>query len=107
MCKRGDVYYITLPKGEGSEQGGTRPAVIIQNNVGNTYSPTVIVATITSAGKKYMPTHLDIMLEKPSKILCEQIMTISKDRLQEKVGVLTEDILKKLDIKLKLSLGLS
>jgi len=106
MCKRGDVYYVDLVGGLGSEQSGTRPVVIIQNDIGNIHSPTVIVATITSVNKRYMPTHLDILLEKPSKILCEQIMTISKDRLKEKVGKLTEEILIKLDEKLMLSLGI-
>jgi mRNA interferase MazF len=107
MCKRGDVYNITLEKGVGSEQSGSRPAVIIQNDTGNTYSPTVIVSTITSAAKKYYPTHLSVQLEKPSIVLCEQIITISKDRLVEKVGELSEQDMKKLDHKIKISLGLN
>ena len=106
MCVRGDIYYAVLGQGEGSEQSGYRPVVIIQNNIGNKLSPTVIVATITSTNKSQIPTHVDIVLRKPSVILCEQIRTISKTRLKEKFGKLSEEELQILDEKLKLSLAL-
>jgi mRNA interferase MazF len=106
--KRGDVYFVQINKGVGSEQSGTRPAVIVQNDVGNTYSPTVIVALITaSSTKKFIQTHLDIKLMKPSTILCEQIVTISKDRLIEKITTLSSQAIRQLDSKLKISLGLN
>ena len=106
MCVRGDIYYVNLNEGRGSEQSGTRPAVIIQNNTGNQNSPTVIIATVTSALKRYIPTHLRVQLKEPSIVLCEQIMTVDKTRLGEKVGKLTEEEMKQLNEKLKISLSL-
>jgi mRNA interferase MazF len=110
MYKRGEIYYIDLDdeEGVGSEQSGSRPAVIIQNDVGNTYSPTVIVATITSSKvKKNIPTHMVIDLQKVSTILCEQIKTVSKNRLKDKMGELSKEDMTVLDDKIKISLGLS
>ena len=106
MFKRGEVYYVDLPVGIGSEQSGKRPAVIIQNDTGNEFSPTLIMATITSAYKKYIPTHLNIFIDRPSIVLCEQLITVSKQRLMNKIGELSEEVMVKLDEKLKISLGL-
>ncbi|MFW6006595.1 MAG: type II toxin-antitoxin system PemK/MazF family toxin [Bacillota bacterium] len=110
--KRGDVYYADLNPVVGSEQGGVRPVLIIQNNIGNKYSPTVIIAAITSKiDKGKLPTHVEITtdnssLEKDSVILLEQIRTIDKKRLQRKVTHLTEDTLRKVNKAIEISLGL-
>ena len=110
--KRGDIYYADLNPVIGSEQGGIRPVVILQNDIGNKYSPTVIVAAITSKiDKAKLPTHIEITrdvsnLEKDSVILLEQIRTVDKKRLQRQVAHLDEDILKKIDRALEISLGL-
>jgi mRNA interferase MazF len=104
---RGEIYYVDLGIGEGSEQSGLRPAVIIQNNSGNVHSPTVIVAVITTADKPNIPTHLKINLRGESTILCEQIRTISKSRVRNKIGELNRKEMKSLDRKLKISLGLA
>lgn len=87
----GDICYVDFGKNEGSEQNGIRPAIIIQNDKGNTFSPTTIVASITSQEKKYLPTHVAIKpyqsgLEKASTIMFEQIRTIDKSRIISKVG---------------------
>lgn len=87
----GDICYVDFGKNEGSEQNGIRPAIIIQNDKGNTFSPTTIVASITSQEKKYLPTHVVIKpyqsgLEKASTIMFEQIRTIDKSRIISKVG---------------------
>lgn len=108
MILRGEVYYADLSPVIGSEQGGIRPVLIIQNNVGNRYSPTIIVAAITSkTDKKRLPTHVDIgdVLSKESIVLLEQIRTIDKARLKQKIGVVKEDIMKKIDSGLSLSVG--
>ena len=92
MVKRGDVFYADLSPVVGSEQGGVRPVLVIQNDIGNKYSPTVIIAAITSQiNKAKLPTHVEITgqeygLPKDSVILLEQIRTIDKKRLREKVG---------------------
>lgn len=111
MCKRGEVYYANLGEGKGSRQGGTRPVVIIQNNIGNKFSPTVIVACLTSKNKKSMPTHVDLStavgLELDSKVLCEQILTINKTDLQGNVVCeLPQYAMSKIDEALSISLGL-
>ena len=104
--KRGYLYYADLSPVVGSEQGGVRPVLIIQNDIGNKYSPTVIVAAITSQiNKAKLPTHIEISaheygLNKDSVILLEQIRTIDKKRLREKIGCL------KVDNSLQISLGL-
>ena len=98
--KRGDIYYADLSPVVGSEQGGLRPVLIIQNDVGNRYSPTVIAAAITSRmGKTRLPTHIDIYAEraglaKDSVILLEQIRTLDKRRLKEKMGHLDEGMIR-------------
>ncbi len=111
MIKRGDIYYADLTPVKGSEQDGIRPVVIIQNDVGNKYSPTVIVLPITSQAKNYLPTHIKIEggrygLPKKSIILAEQIRTIDKIRLKEKIGMLEENILKEIKEALEISCGM-
>ena len=110
--KRGYLYYADLSPVVGSEQGGVRPVLIIQNDIGNKYSPTVIVAAITSQiNKAKLPTHIEISaheygLNKDSVILWEQIRTIDKKRLREKIGCLDKNMMLKVDNSLQISLGL-
>ncbi|NLC51322.1 MAG: type II toxin-antitoxin system PemK/MazF family toxin [Firmicutes bacterium] len=110
--KRGYIFYADLSPVVGSEQGGIRPVLIIQNNVGNRYSPTVVVAAITSQiNKAKLPTHVEVdaktyNLEKDSVILLEQIRTIDKQRLQQKVTEIDEKLMSQVDEALKISLGL-
>ncbi len=112
QIQRGDVFYANLNPVVGSEQGGTRPVLILQNDIGNKYSPTTIVAAITSRIKKAkLPTHVEISavehrLEKDSVILLEQIRTIDKRRLKEKITNLDTDTMVKIDEALAISLGL-
>ena len=95
--RRGEIYYADLSPVVGSEQGGVRPVLIVQNDVGNKYSPTVIAAAITSQKEKSkLPTHIEINaqncgLAKNSVVLLEQIRTIDKKRLKERMGMLDED----------------
>lgn len=109
---RGDIYFADLDRGVGSEQEGCRPVVIIQNNVGNRHSPTVIIAAITSRKetKEKLPTHyyvgLENGLDRPSVIMLEQIRTIDKQRLERYVGRLNEEQLSGLDCALAISLDL-
>jgi mRNA interferase MazF len=111
--KRGDIYYADLSPVVGSEQGGLRPVLIIQNDVGNKYSPTVIAAAITSKlSKSKMPTHIDVYadrfgLAKDSVILLEQIRTIDKKRLKEKMGHLDTNIMEQVNTALSVSFGLN
>ncbi len=110
--KRGDIYYADLSPVVGSEQGGLRPVLIIQNDVGNRYSPTVIAAAITSRmGKTKLPTHIDIYadqvgLAKDSVILLEQIRTLDKRRLKEKMGHLDEAMMSSVNTAIAVSFGL-
>ena len=110
--KRGDIYYADLSPVVGSEQGGIRPVLVVQNDVGNKYSPTVIVAAITSRiNKAKMPTHIEIEgekhgLAKDSVILAEQIRTIDKRRLKEKIGHLDDTLTDLINYALKVSFGL-
>jgi mRNA interferase MazF len=110
--KRGFIFFSDLSPVIGSEQGGFRPVLVIQNNVGNKYSPTVIVAAITShIEKAKLPTHVELSakeygLEKDSVILLEQIRTIDKQRLQQKITELDERVMTRIDEALKISLGL-
>ena len=112
VVKRGDIYYADLSPVIGSEQGGVRPVLIVQNDIGNKYSPTVIAAAITSQiNKAKMPTHIEIDakeygLTKDSVILLEQIRTIDKKRLKEKTGHADEELLEQIGNALKISLGL-
>lgn len=109
--KRGEIYYADLSPVVGSEQGGLRPVLIIQNNVGNKYSPTVIVAAITSQlSKAKIPTHIELSkneynLPKDSVILLEQIRTIDKKRLQEKISSLDNYKMKSVNRAMLISLG--
>ncbi|MGM9923015.1 type II toxin-antitoxin system PemK/MazF family toxin [Bacillus massiliigorillae] len=112
VVKRGDVYYADLSPVVGSEQGGTRPVLIIQNDIGNRFSPTVIVAAITAQIQKAkLPTHVEIDakkygFERDSVILMEQIRTIDKQRLTDKITHLDEHMMKKVDNALQISTGL-
>jgi len=110
--KRGFVFFADLSPVVGSEQGGYRPVLVVQNNVGNKFSPTVIVAAITShIEKAKLPTHVELNaqpygLEKDSVILLEQIRTIDKQRLQQKITELDDQTMLRIDEALKISLGL-
>lgn len=112
IVKRGEIYYADLSPVIGSEQGGIRPVLIVQNNVGNKYSPTVIVAAITSQiNKAKMPTHIEIDaqhfgLSKDSVILLEQIRTLDKKRLKEKIGSADIEVMDKVNEALVISFGL-
>lgn len=111
--KRGDIYYADLSPVVGSEQGGLRPVLIVQNDVGNKYSPTVIAAAITSKmSKAKLPTHIDVFasqvgLAKDSVILLEQIRTIDKTRLKEKMGHLDDKVMGEVNEAITVSFGLS
>ncbi|HQE05668.1 MAG: type II toxin-antitoxin system PemK/MazF family toxin [Tepidanaerobacteraceae bacterium] len=113
LVRRGDIFYADLNPVVGSEQGGIRPVLVVQNDIGNKYSPTVIIAAITSQiDKAKLPTHVELKsadygLEKDSVILMEQLRTIDKRRLKEKITILDQDIMGKIDEALKISLGLS
>lgn len=110
--RRGDIYYADLSPVVGSEQGGVRPVLIVQNNVGNKYSPTVIAAAITSqTGKTRLPTHIRLHadkcgLSKDSVVLLEQIRTIDKRRLKERMGCLDGNSMDAIDTALSISFGL-
>jgi len=110
--KRGDIFYADLSPVVGSEQGGLRPVLIIQNDIGNRYSPTVIAAAITSRmGKTRLPTHIDIHadkvgLAKDSVILLEQIRTLDKRRLKEKMGHLDGAVMAQVNNAIAVSFGL-
>lgn len=113
IIRRGDIYYADLRPVVGSEQGGVRPVLIIQNDMGNRHSPTVICAAITSRmNKAKLPTHVEIKAEeygivKDSVILLEQVRTIDKSRLKEKVCHLNHEVLEKINKALMISLSLS
>lgn len=110
--KRGDIFYANLSPVVGSEQGGVRPVLVVQNDVGNKYSPTVIVAAITSKiNKAKLPTHIELNahtygLERDSVVLLEQIRTLDKARLLEKIGNTDSKTLREIDTALQISLGL-
>ena len=113
MIRRGELYYADLSPVVGSEQGGIRPVLVLQNDIGNKYSPTVIAAATTSKiNKAKLPTHIELQagkfcLPKDSVVLLEQIRTIDKRRLKEKIGELPPDVLKKVNAALMISLGLT
>ena len=113
VVKRGDIFYADLSPVIGSEQGGTRPVLVVQNDIGNKFSPTVIIAAITSQiNKAKMPTHIEISandfgLARDSVILLEQIRTIDKRRLKEKLGRLSDELLEEVDEALGISFGIS
>ena len=111
MIKRGELYYADLSPVIGSEQGGVRPVLIVQNDVGNKYSPTIIAAAVTSKiNKAKLPTHIELSaieygLIKDSVVLLEQIRTIDKRRLKERIGELPQNTMTKVDNALLISLG--
>ena len=111
IVKRGDVFYADLSPVVGSEQGGVRPVLVIQNDIGNRFSPTVIIAAITAQIQKAkLPTHVEIEakthgMERDSVILLEQIRTIDKQRLTDKITHLEEETMRKVDEALKTRVG--
>ncbi|NLV51339.1 MAG: type II toxin-antitoxin system PemK/MazF family toxin [Clostridiales bacterium] len=111
--RRGDIYYADLSPVIGSEQGGMRPVLIVQNDTGNKYSPTVIAAAITSQiNKAKLPTHIELGaknygLSRDSVILLEQIRTIDKRRLKEKMGKLDDRLMNRVDDAIAVSFGLT
>ncbi len=112
QVRRGEIYYADLSPVVGSEQGGMRPVLIVQNDVGNKYSPTVIAAAITSQqNKAKLPTHIEIAarsygLSKNSVVLLEQIRTLDKKRLRERMGCLDDNLMHKVDDAIVVSFGL-
>ena len=111
--RRGEIYYADLSPVVGSEQGGIRPVLIIQNDTGNRYSPTVIAAAITSqTGKARLPTHIALPvnencgLNRDSIILLEQVRTLDKKRLRERMGHVEEQVMEKVDTAIAVSFGL-
>ena len=112
IVKRGDVYFADLSPVVGSEQGGVRPVLVIQNDIGNRFSPTVIIAAITAQIQKAkLPTHVEIDakrygFERDSVLLLEQIRTIDKQRLTDKITHLDDEMMEKVNVALQVSLGL-
>lgn len=112
IVKRGDIYYADLSPVVGSEQGGMRPVLIVQNDTGNKHSPTVIAAAITSqTGKARLPTHIELAagsvgLSRDSVVLLEQIRTIDKSRLRERMGRLDDGTMNRVDNAIAISLGM-
>lgn len=112
MVKRGDVFYADLSPAVGSEQGGVRPVLVVQNDVGNKYSPTIVISAITSQiNKAKLPIHIEIDatefgLNKDSVVLLEQIRTIDKKRLRDKIGHFNEELMDKVNQGLLISFGL-
>ncbi len=110
---RGDIFYADLSPVVGSEQGGTRPVLVVQNNVGNKYSPTVIIAAITSQlDKAKLPTHIELKKEKynlvkDSVVLLEQIRTLDKRRLKDLVGKVDATTMSMVDVAIMISLGIT
>lgn len=113
IVRRGDIYYADLSPVIGSEQGGVRPVLVVQNDVGNKYSPTIIAAAITSQiNKAKLPTHIEIDaqeygLAKDSVILLEQIRTIDKKRLKEKICHLDDELMERVNEAIGISFGLA
>jgi mRNA interferase MazF len=113
MIKRGEIYFAQLNPVIGSEQGGIRPVLVVQNDIGNQYSPTTIVLAITSQiNKAKLPTHVELKadqfgMERDSVILTEQIRTIDKTRLKQRIAVLNEPMMKKVEQALAISLELN
>ncbi len=110
---RGDIYYADLSPVVGSEQGGVRPVLVVQNDVGNKFSPTVIIAAITSQlSKAKLPTHIELNhmafnLPKDSVVLLEQIRTLDKRRLKEKVSTIDNATMHRIDVAIMISLGIT
>lgn len=112
MVKRGEIFFASLSPVQGSEQGGTRPVLIIQNDVGNQYSPTTIVLAITSQmNKSKLPTHVELSkeesgLERDSVVLAEQVRTIDKSRLGNKVAILRDKTMERIEKAISISMGI-
>lgn len=112
LIRRGDIFYADLSPVVGSEQGGVRPVLIIQNDIGNKYSPTVIASAITSQiNKAKLPTHIELKakcygIPKDSVILLEQVRTIDKKRLREKIGHLDDELMERVNEAIAVSFGL-
>lgn len=113
IVKKGDLFFADLSPVVGSEQGGVRPVLVVQNDVGNKYSPTIIVAAVTSqTGKAKLPTHVQLSateggLSKDSVVLLEQLRTIDKQRLKERIGALNENQIPDVEKALSVSLGIA
>lgn len=113
IVKKGDLFFADLSPVVGSEQGGVRPVLVVQNDVGNKYSPTIIVAAVTSqTGKAKLPTHVQLNatqggLSKDSVVLLEQLRTIDKQRLKERIGALNENQIPDVEKALSVSLGIA
>ena len=113
IVKKGDLFFADLSPVVGSEQGGVRPVLVVQNDVGNKYSPTIIVAVVTSqTGKAKLPTHVQLEatqggLSKNSVVLLEQLRTIDKQRLKERIGALSESQIPDVEKALSVSLGIA
>ena len=113
IVKKGDLFFVFFSLVVGSEQGGVRPVLVVQNDVGNKYSPTIIVAAVTSqTGKAKLPTHVELKatqggLSKNSVVLLEQLRTIDKQRLKERIGSLSDSQLPVVDEALGVSLGIA
>ena len=111
MLRRGEIYYADLGDALGSEQGGTRPVLIVQNDIGNRYSPTTIVLPVTSAYKKFMPTHATLVpecgLKRQSTALAEQIRTIDRSRLLDYTGYLYPEEMLPVDRAILTALGVN
>ena len=109
QVKRGEIYSADLDPVRGSEQGGIRPVLVVQNNVGNKYSPTLVVLPISTAKKHYLPTHIHIRgskaLPKDSIVLAEQIRTIDRYRLKNYVGSVDLELMEKVEKAMKISIG--
>ncbi len=111
--RRGEIFYVNLDPVKGSEQAGTRPVLVIQNDIGNEYAPTVIVAPLTTkAFSKTYPTNVNVPqgtagLKQDSTVLLSQIRTIDKNRLSEKLGALPKDLIHRVDKAIKISLAIS
>lgn len=111
MIKRKNIYYANLKGNKGSEQGGVRPVIILQNDLGNKFSKTVIVVPITSSKKTELPTHVKIEkgkfgIKRNSIVLTEQIITIDKSRLKEKVGVISDEFMEVIKHSIEISIGI-
>lgn len=113
MIKRGEIYFAQLNPVVGSEQGGIRPVLVVQNDIGNQYSPTTIILAITSQiNKAKLPTHVELKaktygMERDSVVLAEQVRTIDKARLKQRLAVLNEETMQKVDKAIAVSLGIN
>lgn len=103
---RGDIWNVDLGKPYGSEQGGIRPCVVLQNDIGNEFSPITIIVPLTSSSKNYMATHVPIKLDRQSYVLCEQIRVVDKNRIKNKVGRINDRDLKEVERVVKSQIGL-